>query len=130
MAKQTLRTPLGRVLGLGSAKAGTGHFWSQRLTAAALVLLGAWFVVSLLLVPDFGHRAVQDWLGRPWNTVLMALLAITLAWHSSLGVQVVIEDYVHQPFARLVSLVASKFLHALLAAGAVYAVLKIALGTP
>lgn len=129
MAKQSLRTPLGRVLGYGSAKAGTGHFWSQRVTATALVLLGAWFVVSLLLVPDFGHRAVLDWLDRPWNAVLMILLAITVAWHSSLGVQVVIEDYVHQPFARLVSLVVSKFLHALLAAGAVFAVLKIALGT-
>lgn len=122
------RTPIGRVLGRGSARAGTGHWWSQRVTASALFLLGAWLLVALLLLPDLTHAAVRDWLGRPWNAVLMVLLAATAAWHSSLGVQVVVEDYVHQPFLRVASLVLSKFLHTLLAAGAVFAVLRIAFG--
>lgn len=123
-----LRTPLGRVLGRGSARAGTGHWWSQRLTAVALVLLGAWFSLSLLFLPDLSHAAVRDWLARPWNTVLLLLLAATAAWHSSLGVQVVIEDYVHQPFAKVTSLILSRFVHTLLGAGALFAVLKIAFG--
>lgn len=122
----SLRTPLGRVLGRGSARAGTGHWWSQRLTAVALVLLGAWFLVSVLLLPGFTHADVHEWLARPWNAVLMILLAATLAWHSSLGIQVVIEDYVHQPFARVASLILSKFVHVLLATGALFAVLDIA----
>lgn len=123
-----LRTPLGRVLGRGSARAGTGHWWSQRLTAVALVLLGAWLLLSLLLLPDLGYAAVRDWIARPWNAVLMILLAATAAWHSSLGVQVVIEDYVHQPFAKVTSLILSRFVHTLLAAVALFAVLKIAFG--
>lgn len=125
----SLRTPLGRVLGRGSARAGTDHFWRQRLTAVALLLLGAWFLVSLLFLSDFTHGTVRDWIARPWNTVLMILLAVTAAWHSSLGVQVVIEDYVHQPFAKVASLVVSRFVHTLLAAGALFAVLDIAFGT-
>jgi succinate dehydrogenase / fumarate reductase membrane anchor subunit len=129
MARVTIRSPMGRVLGSGSAKAGTGHWWVQRVTAAALVLLGAWFLASLLLLPGAGFEAVREWMARPWNAVLTILLAVTMAWHSSLGVQVVVEDYVHQPFARVASLVLSKFLHALLAAAAVFAVLDIAFGT-
>lgn len=125
-----LRTPLGRVLGRGSARAGTGHWWSQRLTAVALVLLGAWFSLSLLFLPDLTHAAVRDWVARPWNTVLMLLLAATAAWHSSLGVQVVIEDYVHRPFTKITSLILSRFVHVLLAVGALFAVLKIAFGVP
>jgi succinate dehydrogenase / fumarate reductase, membrane anchor subunit len=124
----SLRTPLGRVLGRGSAKAGTGHWWFQRVTAVALVLLGGWFVISLLLLPGFSHADMRGWIGRPWNSVLMVLLTATLAWHSSLGVQVVIEDYVHGPFTRVASLVLSTFAHVLLGAGALIAVLKIAFG--
>lgn len=129
MARLTLRTPMGRVLGSGAAGSGTQHWWLQRVTAVGLLLLGAWFLVSLLLLPALTLDAVRDWLGRPWNAVLMILLAATMAWHSSLGVQVIIEDYVHQPFARVVSLIFSKFVHALLAAGAAFAVLAIAFGT-
>jgi succinate dehydrogenase / fumarate reductase, membrane anchor subunit len=124
-----LRTPLGRVLGHGAAHAGTEHWWSQRLSAVALLLLGAWFLVSMLLLPGFSRETVHEWVARPWNGVLMILLAASMAWHSSLGVQVVIEDYVHQPFIRLASLILSKFVHVLLAAIAVLAVVVIVLGT-
>lgn len=123
-----LRTPLGRVLGHGAAHAGTEHWWSQRLSAVALLLLGGWFLVSMLLLPGFSFESVHGWLARPWNAVLVILLAATMAWHSSLGVQVVIEDYVHQPLIRIVSLILSKFVHVLLAAVALLAVVLIALG--
>lgn len=126
---RSLRTPLGRVLGHGAAGAGTGHWWSQRLTAVALLLLGAWFLIAMLRLPGISHELIRDWIARPWNAILMILLALSLAWHSSLGIQVVIEDYVHQPFARVASLILSKFVHVLLAAGGLFAVLKIAFGT-
>jgi succinate dehydrogenase / fumarate reductase, membrane anchor subunit len=123
-----LRTPLGRVLGHGAAHAGTEHWWSQRVSAVALLLLGAWFLVSMLLLPGFSFESVHQWLARPWNAVLVILLAAATAWHSSLGVQVVIEDYVHQPFIRVVALILSKFAHVLLAAIALLAVVLVALG--
>ncbi|HET6629350.1 MAG TPA: succinate dehydrogenase, hydrophobic membrane anchor protein [Woeseiaceae bacterium] len=123
-----LRTPLGRVLGHGAAHAGTEHWWSQRLSAVALLVLGIWFLISLLLLPGFSFDTVHAWLARPWNAVPVMLLAGTMAWHSSLGVQVVIEDYVHQPFIRIVSLILSKFAHVVLAAVALFAVVLIALG--
>ena len=124
-----LRTPLGRVLGHGAAHAGTEHWWSQRFSAVALLLLGAWFLIAMLLLPGFSFETVREWIARPWNGVLVILLAATTAWHSSLGVQVVIEDYVHQPFARVVSLILSRFIHVLLAAAALFAVVITVLGT-
>ncbi|HEX2138086.1 MAG TPA: succinate dehydrogenase, hydrophobic membrane anchor protein [Woeseiaceae bacterium] len=123
-----LRTPLARALGHGAAHAGTEHWWSQRLSAVALLLLSAWFLVSMLLLPGFSFDTVQEWMARPWNGMLMFLLAATTAWHSSLGLQVVIEDYVHQPFVRVVSLILSKFIHALLAVVALFAVVILVLG--
>lgn len=123
-----LRTPLGRVLGHGAAHSGTGHWWSQRLSAVALVLLGAWFLVSMLLLPGSSFETVHAWLARPLNAVLAILFAATMAWHSSLGVQVVIEDYVHRPLVRIVSLILSRFAHVLLAAAALLAVVLAALG--
>jgi succinate dehydrogenase / fumarate reductase membrane anchor subunit len=120
----SLRSPLGRVLGSGSARDGTDHWWSQRLSAVGLLLLGTWFLVSLLRLPAFGYADVHQWLARPWNGTLLALLVLTLALHSSLGIQVVIEDYVHRPFARVSLLVLNKFIHVLLAAIAVFAVFR------
>src|SRR5690606_41812647 len=82
------RTPLGRALGDGSAKDGTGHWWTQRISSVALLLLGAWFLVSLTRLPGFDHANVQEWLGQPWTAVLMLLLVLTIARHSDLGLQV------------------------------------------
>lgn len=98
------------------------------MTAVALLLLGSWFLVSMLLLPGFSYESVHAWLARPWNAVLVILLAVSMAWHSSLGVQVVIEDYVHPPFIRVVSIILSKFVHVLLAAIALLAVVLVALG--
>lgn len=122
----SLRSPLGRVLGAGSAKEGTDHWWMQRLTAVALVALGVWFLVSLLTMSDFKQPTMRAWIGDPWNSVLLLLLGITLAYHSSLGVQVVIEDYVHG-WVKVASLLLQKFAHAIAAAAGIFAVLKIAL---
>ncbi len=124
----SLRSPLGQVLGSGSAKDGTGHWWAQRVTAVALIILSGWFLYSLTRLDSFAHAAMLDWAGRPFNSVMLLLLSVTLAWHSALGVQVVLEDYVHGAFIKMVSLLLNRFAHVFLAIVAVVAVLKIALG--
>jgi succinate dehydrogenase / fumarate reductase membrane anchor subunit len=121
------RTPLARVLGLGSARDGTGHWWTQRVSAAALLLLGAWFLVGVAELPGFGYADVRQWLNRPTSAVLMLLLVTSIAWHSDLGIRVVIEDYVHQPVVKVASMVIVRFLHAALVAASIFAVLRMAL---
>lgn len=124
----SLRSPLGSVLGSGSAKDGTEHFWVQRLTAVALALLGCWFLWSMLQLDGFSRGTVLRWLAVPLNSILLVLLSVSLAWHSMLGIQTIIEDYVHGPFIKVLSLILSKFAHLLAAAVAVYAILKISFG--
>lgn len=124
----SLRSPLGKVLGSGSAKDGTEHWWAQRVSAVALLILGSWFLYSIMRIDSFTHAAMLAWVGRPFNSVMLLLLSVTLAWHSALGVQVVLEDYVHGPFLKVVSLVANRFAHVFLAIAAVVAVLTITLG--
>ena len=124
----SLRSPLGQVLGSGSAKDGTEHWWAQRLTAVALLILGSWFLYSIMRLDSFSHAAILDWAGSPLNSIMLLLLSATLAWHSALGVQVVLEDYVHGPFIKVVSLLANRFVHAFLAIAAIVAILKITLG--
>ncbi len=123
----SLRTPLGRVLGLGTARDGTSHWWGQRVSAIALAILGLWFASRLATMTDFGYATVVAEIGRPINAILLLLLSVTLAYHSHLGVQVVIEDYVHSPGIKMLALIASRFAHILLAAAAVFALLKIGL---
>jgi succinate dehydrogenase / fumarate reductase membrane anchor subunit len=123
----TLRSPLGRVLGHGSAGEGVGHWWVQRVTALALLPLTLWFVWSLLGLQLQSYDQVRGWLGQPWVAVLTILLVITLAWHSKLGVQVVIEDYVHGRGGRTTLLLLSVFVHAGAAVAATFAILVVAL---
>lgn len=124
----SLRTPLGRVLGYGSAKDGTEHFFAQRMSAVSNALLGLWFLASLLLLDSLARAALLEWIARPLNSILLVLLTLSLTRHSSLGVQVIIEDYVHGPLVKLLSLIVAKFAHLLVAAAAIFAVLKIAFG--
>jgi len=124
----SLRTPLGRVLGAGSAKSGVQHWWMQRLTSVALVPLSVWFVVSLLSLPSFDHATVVAWMSGSWTALLLILLVLVAAWHSQLGVRVVVEDYVHGAGARTVTLVGALFAHTLIAAAGVFAVLRVAFG--
>ena len=122
-----LRTALGRVRGLGSAKSGVHHWWVQRITAVALVPLCLWFVCAVLALAGRTLPEVQDWIGRPINTVLLLCLIGALFHHLQLGMQVVIEDYFHEDGTRLIGLLAMRAGVVLLALTAAVSVLKIAL---
>lgn len=124
----TLRSPLGRVLGMGAAKEGVHHWWHQRLTSIALVPLSIWFVTSLLALPGYDHATLSAWMSHSATALLLALFVLLSAWHSQLGVRVVIEDYVHGNGSRTLLLVLSSFAHVLLAGAGLLAVLKVAFG--
>lgn len=93
--KRDLRTPLARVRGLGSAKDGTHHFWVQRLTAVALLLLTPWFLWLLLSLLPADYMTVRLTLAKPLNATLLLAFVLALFWHAKLGLQVVVEDYIH-----------------------------------
>ena len=124
----SLRSPIGRALGLGAAKEGVSHWWSQRVTSVALLLLGLWFVASLLRMPNFSYEVVITWIAMPVNAVLLLLLSATLVHHSHLGVQVVVEDYVHHHGLKVATMLLLTFAHVAVAALAIFAVLRIAFG--
>ncbi len=123
----SLKSPLGRVLGKGSAKEGTDHWWSQRVSAMALVPLGIWLLISLASAESLDFDAVSLWLSQPLNAVLMILTVLAACYHGKLGVQVVIEDYVHGA-TKVVSLLLVNFAFIVMAVAAVFAVLRVALG--
>lgn len=128
-ARKDLRSPLARARGLGSAKEGAHHFWVQRVTAVALIPLSLWFVFSLARLSagagDF--QAVEFWAGWPSVAVTLVLFLVAALYHSMLGVQVVIEDYVAAPGTKITLLMLNKFAHAVAAVAGIFAVLKIAL---
>ena len=124
----SLRSPLGRVLGLGSARGGSSHWYAQRVTAVALVLLALWLVVSLASLADASYEQVTGWLRWPLNSALALLLVVVAAWHAVLGLQVVVEDYVADKGTRLLVLIAIKFAFVVAAVVGVLAVLRIAFG--
>lgn len=125
------KTPLGRVLGLGSAKEGTDHFWGQRVSAVAVAVLGVWFVVSVLGLSagGMGYAQVVGWLSAPWAAAAMITLLIAVAYHSMLGIQVIIEDYVHTGWLKVTALVGQRFAHFILALAGSLAVLRIAVSS-
>jgi succinate dehydrogenase / fumarate reductase membrane anchor subunit len=123
----SLRSPLGKVLGTGSAKEGVHHWWLQRLTSIALVPLTVWFVVSLLSLPSFEHVTVITWMAQSWTALLLVLFILVATWHSQLGLRVVVEDYVHGG-SKTLTLVLITFIHAVVAAAGIFAVLKVAFG--
>jgi len=123
----SLRTPLARVLNRGSAHDGVHHWWLQRVTAVALAPLCLWLTVSLLALPAGSYGAVSAWIGTGLHPVLLALTVVLASWHAWLGIQVVIEDYVSQAGWKTLLLLLSSFVNALLAASAVYAVLRVSL---
>ncbi len=123
-----LRSPLARARGLGAAHSGTHHWWIQRLTSIALVPLILWLAFSFVSLATADHATATAWLRAPVNAVLMLALIGILFQHMQLGLQVVIEDYVHGHGSKLVALVAVKYGTALLAIAAIFAVFKIAFG--
>ncbi|HEY3918421.1 MAG TPA: succinate dehydrogenase, hydrophobic membrane anchor protein [Stellaceae bacterium] len=126
MSDARLRSPLGRVMGLGSAKEGVAHWWAQRLTAIALIPLLIWFVSAVIGLTGAGRGDVVAWLRRPMPAIATVLLLIAAFYHMALGVQVVIEDYVHSEWSKLTLLVLNKFVAFVLAAAGIFAVLRIA----
>jgi succinate dehydrogenase / fumarate reductase membrane anchor subunit len=125
---KSLRSPLGTVSGLGSAKGGVHHWWLQRLTSIALVPLAIWFTVSILSLPSMDHVTVITWMAQSWTALLLIVLVLVATYHSQLGVRVVIEDYVHNTGMKTLTLVIVTFAHALLAVAGVFAILKVAFG--
>jgi succinate dehydrogenase / fumarate reductase, membrane anchor subunit len=124
----SLRSPLSRVLGLGSAKDGTAHWWAQRVTAVALVPLTLWFVFSLLTLPDFEYETVRTWLSVPITGFLALLLVGVLSYHSYLGTIVIIEDYVTSSGMKVLTLMTLRFLYVLAGGAAMFAILRLVLG--
>jgi len=124
----SLRTPLAEVRGLGSAKAGLHHWWWQRLTAIALVPLTLWLTASLLAVGTAEYAVVLEWARRPLSALLIACFVLALYYHSYLGMQVIIEDYVSSTWQRITCLLALKLLAILPALVCVYALIKLVSG--
>jgi succinate dehydrogenase / fumarate reductase, membrane anchor subunit len=123
-----LRSPLGRAIGLGSAKEGVEHWWAQRVSAVALIPLGLWFAASLVALAGADRAAVLAWLHAPVQAILAILLLIAVFYHAALGLQVVIEDYVHAEWLKVPSLVAMRLVAFGLAVAGIFAVLRIAFG--
>lgn len=123
-----METALGRVRGLGSARSGARHWWHERLTSVASLVLLVWFFVSLLRLPDFSQATLTQWLAAPLVAVPMLLLIVTIFWHLAAGLRVVLEDYVHEEGSKLFWLVAINAACLFAAALSIFAVLKIAFG--
>lgn len=119
---------IGRVRGLGSAGSGTHHWWLMRVSSVASLLLGAWFLASLLLLPDFALPTVILWLKQPLVAVPLVLFAVTIVHHLHLGLQELIADYAETPAARVASLMALHGLSLIAVLAAIFSILKIALG--
>ncbi|MDD3799525.1 MAG: succinate dehydrogenase, hydrophobic membrane anchor protein [Novosphingobium sp.] len=121
-------TSIGRVRGLGSAHSGAHHWLVQRFTAIGNLVLMAWFVASVLLLPDLSYATASEWLSRPVPAVAMALLVISSFWHARLGMQVMIEDYVHDHGTKFAVIAALNLAVFAGAAFALFCIVRLALG--
>jgi succinate dehydrogenase / fumarate reductase membrane anchor subunit len=128
MSAPQMRSPLGRAIGLGSAKEGVDHWWRQRTTALALVPLTLWFVIAVIGLVGADHAVFVAWVRSPMPAVLLILLLVATFYHLALGLQVVIEDYVHGEATRLGTLIVMRCLCILFAVRGIVAVLKLAFG--
>jgi succinate dehydrogenase / fumarate reductase membrane anchor subunit len=125
MTARDLRSDLARVRGLGSAKEGVAHWWAQRVTAVALVPLLVWFVASIVSLVGAPHATVVDWIASPMPSLLLVLLLVAVFHHAQLGLQVVIEDYVHGEGAKLTLILLVKGAAVVLGLASIFAVLRI-----
>ncbi len=121
-------TSIGRVRGLGAAHSGSHHWLVIRYTAIGSMLLTVWFGVSILLLPNLGHATVLEWLARPVPATAMALFILVNIWHARLGIQVVIEDYVHEHANKFAAITALNLLSFAGAAFGLFCVIRLALG--
>ena len=122
------RSPLSTARGLGSAKSGTHHWWMQRVTAIALIPLIIWFLISAIGLIGAEFDVVKAWVAQPLTSVLLILFAVAFFYHMKLGVQVVIEDYVHGEGRKLALLLAVNFAAIGLSVACIFSILKIAFG--
>ncbi|MES2254473.1 MAG: succinate dehydrogenase, hydrophobic membrane anchor protein [Pseudomonadota bacterium] len=125
----SLQTPLHKVRGLGASHSGTGHFWRQRITAVALVPLGLWFTFAILGLIGTNEVAVLSFLARPWNALLMAAFATTMLYHMSLGLQDVVDDYVHTTGMKIFCLLLIRFAMIATTVTCIFALIRIAAST-
>jgi succinate dehydrogenase / fumarate reductase membrane anchor subunit len=123
------RSPIARVRGLGAARSGVGHWSRQRLTAISNLVLVLWFVFSALALAGADYQQVRRWLGSPISASLMILLVVSICYHARLGLQVVVEDYVHREPAKIALLIAIPLIMTALAVMCIVAVLKVSLGS-
>ncbi|MDP3495756.1 MAG: succinate dehydrogenase, hydrophobic membrane anchor protein [Hyphomonadaceae bacterium] len=126
MSKESIRTPLGKVRGLGSAKHGAGHFITQRVSAIALLFLVPWFLISLIAAVRGGYDGALAWVADPINAVLILLAVGAALYHMRLGMQVVVEDYIAKNSTKTFLLIVNTFICVVLFVAAAYAVLKVA----
>jgi succinate dehydrogenase / fumarate reductase, membrane anchor subunit len=124
----SFRTPIARVRGHGSARTGTAHFWHQRLTAVANLFLVGAFVVILVSLLGRSHAAVIQILGSPVVAIIMLLMVGSVTYHMKLGMQVIIEDYVHDEKWKMAAIIANTFFAIAVAGACIYALLKISFG--
>ena len=123
-----LQTPLRRARGLGSAKSGTKHWWAQRVTAVALIPLSIWFVIAMITATGNDYNDARQFIGNPINAVLFSLLIVATFHHAQLGLQVVIEDYVHNKPMVIGLLIITKGTVIVLGVSAIFAVISITFG--
>jgi succinate dehydrogenase / fumarate reductase membrane anchor subunit len=126
-SKSSIRTPLARVRGLGSARAGTSDFWRQRLTAIAMVLLIVPAIIIVMMISP-NHAGAKQILGSTSVGIVLILFILASVWHMKIGMQVVIEDYVHDERLKLVSIIGNNFFSAAVALAAIYALLNLSFG--
>ena len=124
-----MRSPLGRAIGLGSAMEGVEHWWLQRITAVALVPLSLWFVIAIIRLVGADVENVRDWVGSPLPAILLVLLLIATFYHAALGLQIVIEDYVHAELIKFGLLIVVRLACFALAVAGIFAVVSMAVGT-
>ncbi len=121
------QTPLAKVKGLGSAKAGTSHFWMQRMTAISLIPLSFWMVFFTQKLFNAPHNEIVAWIAEPLNTTVAIVWVIAAFYHAALGLQVVIEDYVHTEWYKITAIWAMKLTFFFLAIAAIVALFRISL---
>ena len=125
----SLQTPLHKVQGLGPSHSGTGHFWRQRVTAVALVPLGLWFAYAILGLVGTNEVAVLSFLSKPWNALLMAAFCTTLLYHMSLGLQDIVDDYVHSQGMKIFVLLVLRFFWIATTVTCIFAIIRVAAST-